>query len=81
MANAALSKGDFEAAIEYLQLLIQYMGESKKTTIVMMMEPIYYKLGVALFFTGNFDEAEKALEVYLKKYPKGTHCPEASLYT
>lgn len=80
MANAALSKGDFESAIEYLQLLIQYLGESKKQTTVRLMEPIYYKLGIAFFFTGNFSEAEKAMKVYLKKYPKGINGPEASLY-
>lgn len=80
MANAALSKGDFESAIEYLQLLIQYLGESKKDTTIRLMEPIYYKLGVAFFFTANFDEAEKAFNVYLKKYPKGVNGPEASLY-
>jgi TolA-binding protein len=80
MANTALSKGDFESAIEYLQLLIEYLGESKKQTTVRLMEAIYYKLGVAFFFTGNFDEAEKAFKVYRKKYPKGVHGPEAELY-
>jgi len=38
-------KGDFESAIEYLQLLIEYLGESKKPDTVKMMEKIYYKLG------------------------------------
>jgi len=79
-ANAALSKGDFATAIESLQLLIEYLGNSKKQTTKRLMEPIYYKLGVAFFFTGNFAEAEKAFKVYLKKYPKGVHGPDAALY-
>jgi len=80
LANKALSEGDFGRAIEYLNLLIQYLGESKKDTTIRLMEVIYYKLGIAYFFTGRFEEAEKALKVYKKKYPKGIYVPISDMY-
>jgi tetratricopeptide (TPR) repeat protein len=79
-ANAALGKGDFAAAIESLELLISQLGESKQKAIIQSLEVIYYKLGIAYFFTGGFSESEKAFEAYQKKYPKGTWVPEANLY-
>ena len=79
-ANAALSQGDFERAIEYLLLLIQYLGDSKKQTTKQLMESIFYKLGVAYFFTAQFDNSEKAFKVYLKKYPRGSYAADADLY-
>jgi TolA-binding protein len=44
------------------------------------MEPIYYNLGVAFFFTARFGEAEAAFQVYLKKYPNGIYAPETFIY-
>ena len=79
-ANAALADGDFERAIEYLQLLIEYLGNSKKEITRQQMEPIYYKLGVAYFFTAQFANAEKAFKVYLKKYPRGLYGADSELY-
>ncbi len=79
-ANALLSQGAFSEAIQALEELISILGESKKKDIVQSMEAIYYKLGVCHFFTGSFNESEKAFTNYIKKYPKGFNVTEASVY-
>ena len=79
-ANAAMAQGEFEQAIENLQYLIQALGDSSKEDTKRMMESIYYRLGVAFFFTAQFDSAEKAFKVYLKKYPRGAYTADADLY-
>ena len=79
-ANAALADGDFERAIEFLQQLIEYLGDSDKDVTRQQMEPIFYKLGVAYFFTAQFANAEKAFRDYLKRYPRGVFRADSELY-
>jgi TolA-binding protein len=79
-ANIALTTGNFAAAIEYLQILINYLADSKKKSVQDSLAPAYYKLGFSYFALGNFDKSKQALEVYIRKYPKGTNVPDALIY-
>ncbi len=79
-ANSALSQGAFSEAIQFLDELISLLGDEKKKDIVQSMEQIFYKLGICHFFTGSFNESEKAFTNYIKKYPKGFNVTEASVY-
>lgn len=79
-ANALLSQGAFSEAIQALEELIAILGDSKKKEVVQSMEVIFYKLGICHFFTGSFDESEKAFTNYIKKYPKGFNVIDASVY-
>jgi len=79
-ANLKLGRGEFMDAIPDLQQLIAWLGESDTPRIVASMELVYYQLGIAHFFVGQFDEAEKVFATYLKKYRNGTKAQEAALY-
>lgn len=79
-ANEKMSRGDFVDAVPDLQQLIQILGSSKKTQTVAAMELVYYNLGICLFFSGQFGEAERAFQAYIKKYPHGDKKSMAYVY-
>lgn len=79
-ANAYLSQGDFEAAIEYLLMLIERHADTKQEAVKKSMENIYYNLGIAYFFTARFEEADKAFQEFIKRYPTGHNVPDALVY-
>ena len=79
-ANLKLARGEFMAAIPDLQQLLEMLGSSENTRIEKSMEMVFYQLGIAQFFVGQFDESEKAFTVYLKKYRHGGKRMEAALY-
>lgn len=79
-AMQRMARGEFMDAIPYLQQMVEYLGDSKEPRIVISMEMIYYNLGICYFFTGQFDDAKKALDVYLKKYRHGSQRHRAAVY-
>ena len=79
-ANLKLARGEFMDAIPDLQQLLEMLGSSKNARIEKSMEMVFYQLGIAQFFVGQFDDSEKAFTTYLKKYRHGAKRMEASLY-
>ena len=79
-ANLKLARGEFMDAIPDLQQLIEWLGDSETPRIQASMEMVYYQLGLAQFFIGQFDAAEDGLTMYLKKYRHGAKRMAAALY-
>jgi len=79
-AYAKLARGDFIDAIPDLEQLIEYFGKSKKSQIKATMEMVYYNLALCHFFIGQFDKAEDAFKLYLKKYRSGAKRSMAELF-
>jgi len=79
-AMQRLNRGEFMDAIPYLQQLIEYLGDSKERRIITSMEMVYYNLGISHFFVGQFDEAKKTFDVYLKKHRHGSQRRKAAVY-
>ena len=75
-----LAEGDFMGAIPDLQLLIERYGDSQQKHIIASMENVYFNLGISHFFIGQFEDAEKGLKEYLKRYPKGFHAKKSAVY-
>ncbi len=76
----ALSKGAYSEAVGYLQQLIDWYGSSKKDTTLVQMEMVYFSLGTANFFLGQFPDARAAFTVYTQKYRTGSKVQDASVY-
>lgn len=79
-AQSLLAQGNYVDAIPVLEMLIQYLGESRVASHVAMMEMIYFNLAVSHFFVGQFEQAEKAFETYLKKYRTGAKVRDAAVF-
>lgn len=80
MAQTALMKGDYSTAIQNLQLIIEYLGNSKKEGTQRSLEGVYFKIGLCHFLLGNFTESDKAFKLFLDKYPKSAFAAEAQIY-
>ena len=80
IANLKLARGEFMGAIPDLQQLIDMLGASTEPRIINSLEMVYYQVGIAHFFIGQFSEAENAFDVYSKKYRHGAKRMEAALY-
>ena len=80
LANLKLARGEFMDAIPDLQQLLEMLGDSTEPRIINSMEMVFYQLGIAHFFVGQFSEAEKTFDIYSKKYRHGAKRMEAALY-
>ena len=67
-AQAAFSVGAFEDAASEYQLLVSYYKDSTQEVIIMMMEAVYYNLGLCHIFLAEFPQARDTYEEYLKRY-------------
>ncbi len=74
------SEGEFDDAIPDFAALITALGESKQSQTLMAMEIVYYDLALCHFLTGNFPEADKSFQGYIKKYPHGSRTHDAYVY-
>ncbi|MEI6563689.1 MAG: tetratricopeptide repeat protein [bacterium] len=79
-AMTALSQGAYADAVGYLQQLVEWYGSSKKDTTLSEMEMVYFTLGTAHFFLGQFPEAREAFTTYTQKYRSGVKTQDASVY-
>lgn len=79
-ANAKLAQGAFADAIGDLQALVDILGTSPRDDVKAGLEHIYFSLGICHFFTGDFGEAEKAFQLYIKLYPHGGKVMDAWVY-
>lgn len=75
-----LAGGDFAGAIPELELLIDMLGKSDRGLVVGSLEYIYYNLGIANFFVGQFSAARTAFDTFDKRYPHGAKRPSVALY-
>ncbi len=80
MVIAYLGRGNYADAILPLQQLIDYLGESTDRDTVLMMEPVYFNLGLCHFLLGQFPTSEDAFRTYIKKYPNGPHVIDAAVF-
>jgi TolA-binding protein len=70
--NMNMAKGAFAEVIPDIQQLVEWLGDSKKPDTRMRMRGIFFNLGVAHFFLGEFDPAQKAFEDYKRRYPRAS---------
>ncbi len=75
-----LTRGRFAEAIPHLQKLVELLGESKDPRIRLSLEPVFFELGLAHFFVGEFDKAEESFREYIKRYPNGQKIRYAEVY-
>ncbi len=69
--NLSMSKGAFADAIPDINQLIEWLGESKDAGVRLRMQGVFFNLGVAHFFLGEFDNSQKAFEDFKRRYPRG----------
>ena len=79
-AYAKMQQGAFADAIPDFEQLIVYLGDSEVASIKQQMEMVYYSLALCHFFVGQFEEAEKGFDTYLKKYRSGAKSRQAAIY-
>lgn len=80
-ANNALVEGAYDQAIGFLMQLIEWYKNSRDRETVVMMEEVYYNLGLCYYLTGQFPSAEKAFKEFLRRYPKTNKLIECEVYT
>ncbi|MBN1556572.1 MAG: tetratricopeptide repeat protein [Lentisphaerae bacterium] len=80
-ANEKLAHGDYMGAVPDLRQLVDMLGDSTTDRTVAVMEGVYFKLGVAHFFSGQFAESEAVFDAYLRKYRNGRYAAKAALYS
>ncbi|MDI6775086.1 MAG: tetratricopeptide repeat protein [Verrucomicrobiota bacterium] len=79
-ATMKLARGAFDGAIPDLQKLVELIGDSKDPRIRASMEMVFYELGIARFFVGEFEKSEAAFRDYVKRYPAGQKIRSANVY-
>ncbi|MBV9009316.1 MAG: tetratricopeptide repeat protein [Verrucomicrobia bacterium] len=68
---------EFQAG-EYAKAAADLESLSLKAEATPQLEPVFFTLGSAWFNAGDFKKAIAAFQNYGKKFPRGTHLPEAT---
>ena len=78
-AMAAFDAGHYQETLTKLNVFLAKDEIAKATDpkIIQILEPIYYVKGATLYNLKRYDEAIKALQTYLAKYPQGKQKEDA----
>ncbi len=66
-----MSKGEFAEVIPDIMQLVDILGDTKDPQMRMRMQGVFFNLGIAHFFLGQFEESMKAFQDYKRRYPRG----------